>query len=103
MYFSGCASLKSKFFFIVLTVSILAGCATHYVNASYNEPYGFFYGFWHGFIFIFALIGKFISWCASFLGYEIFENLKLIGRPNSGWTFYYLGFVLGIFSSAGML
>ena len=79
-------------------IPILAGCATHYVNATLDEPFGFFYGFWHGLIFPFALVGKFISWVASFLGFEIFQDLKLIGRPNTGWSFYYVGFVLGIFT-----
>lgn len=103
MYLSKQISQKSKLFLIALTASILAGCATHYIDASYDEPFGFFFGIWHGFIFFFALLGKFISWCASFLGFEIFENLKLIGRPNTGWPFYYLGFALGILASAGML
>jgi hypothetical protein len=82
----------------VLLFSI-AGCANHYGAATVDEPYGFWSGFWHGMIFLFSMIGVAISWLGSLAGLEILESVTIIGRPNTGWT-YYLGFALGALTSS---
>lgn len=66
-------------------LAMLTGCANHYTPEAFAHPYGFFSGIWHGFIFEFSLIG-----------YLIFDNVYIIGEPNTGF-FYYIGFILGLF------
>lgn len=68
--------------------------ATQYAPQRIDHPYGFFFGFWHGYICVFALIGKLLSWLASLAGISILDDVTVIGRPNTGF-FYYFGFVLG--------
>ncbi|RAP36828.1 hypothetical protein DID80_04955 [Candidatus Marinamargulisbacteria bacterium SCGC AAA071-K20] len=76
---------------------LLHGCAQHYPS-NLNSVYGFFSGIWHGLVFPFALLGKISSWIATFFGFSIFPNLTLIGRPNSGFLFYYIGYGIGLLS-----
>ena len=76
-------------------MSLVTGCAQHYTPAAFVEEYGFFFGIWHGFIFPFALVANIVSWLLSLFGIELFSNIQIIGRPNTG-LFYYVGFVLGL-------
>jgi len=80
---------------------ILAGCASHHSSAEVSEPYGFFSGLWHGLIAPFSLLGLLLSWLASLLGFSLLAGLHVIGYPNTGWAFYYVGFVLGLVASFG--
>lgn len=73
---------------------MVAGCAHHYIPAE-SSPYGFFSGLWHGLIFIFSLIGCIISGVMQMLGINLFD-VEIIGRPNTGFFFYYPGFIIGL-------
>jgi hypothetical protein len=79
---------------------LLTGCATHYTDDAVSDPYGFFYGIWHGAIFLFALFANIISWILSIFGFSFLDSIEIIGRPNTGF-WYYFGFVLGLSASAG--
>ena len=86
---------------LVITLLILNGCATHYAPETYSDPYGFFSGIWHGLIFPFTLIANIISWCMGLLGVEFLAGIQIIGRPNTGFFFYYIGFFLGLSAYGG--
>jgi hypothetical protein len=75
---------------------ILAGCAHHYELDHSAEPYGFFSGIWHGFIFPYALLTNLVSWVLSFGGLQFLAGIEIIGRPNTGVFFYYIGFFFGL-------
>jgi hypothetical protein len=85
--------------FLVLATS-LAGCVAHYSPEHAGNPYGFFFGIWHGMIFPFSVIGKLISWIASFFGSSLLDSVTIFGQPNTGF-WYYVGFALGIGSLGG--
>jgi len=87
---------KSGYLGIVIVFLLLTGCAQHYTSATYSEPYGFFSGIWHGMIFPFALLTNLISWLLSLFGINVFTDIQIIGRPNTGIFFYYIGFILGL-------
>jgi len=72
----------------------LSGCAAHYTSESIQNPYGFFSGLWHGMIATLTITVNVISWILSFVGIEFFNDVQIIGRPNSGF-FYYVGFAFG--------
>ena len=80
---------------LFFSIFILSSFATHYVDATVNEPYGFFYGIWHGICAPFVLIGFILSWFLNFFDIIIFENIKFIGKPNTG-TSYIIGYVIGL-------
>ena len=80
----------SKILTILIFVIMLCSCANQYSVISINDPYGFFSGFWHGMIFPFSLIGT-----------VIFDDVYIIGKPNSGFT-YHFGFIFG-FLGIGVL
>jgi len=86
---------------LVIALLALSGCANHYTPEAYLDPYGFFSGIWHGFIFPFTLIANIISWCLSLIGVEFLANIEIIGRPNTGFFFYYIGFFLGLSAYSG--
>lgn len=75
---------------------LLSGCAQHYTGATYSDPYGFFSGILHGIVFPFALIANIISWVLSIFGISIFTDIQFVGRPNTGFLFYYIGYFLGL-------
>ncbi len=75
---------------------VLAGCARHYTAEAANDPYGFFSGIWHGLIFPYALLANLVSWLLSLVGVDFLSSVQIIGRPNTGFLFYYLGFFLGL-------
>ena len=79
----------------------LTGCAQHYTEATYSDPYGFFSGVLHGFVFPFALLANIISWLASLIEISILTDIELVGRPNTGFLFYYLGYFFGLSAWSG--
>ena len=81
---------------VIFTIFILSGCATHYIDATSADPYGFWYGIWHGFCLPFVLLGKVLSWILGIFDIIIFENLKFAGQPNTG-TSYFIGYIIGLF------
>ena len=83
--------------FCILIFSLL-GCASHHAGDS-NVVYGFFYGLWHGICFPFVLIGK-LFYFLGFFESNFFENIKFIGQPNTGIS-YFLGFIIGILILSG--
>jgi hypothetical protein len=85
----------------IVFVATLSGCAAHYTSATVADPYGFWSGVWHGFIAPLSIAGVILSWLASLFGIELLTDVAIIGRPNSGFDFYYVGFVLGFLSSSG--
>lgn len=76
----------------------VAGCARHYTADSVADPYGFFSGIWHGLVFPLALVINLVSWLLSLFGLSFLSSIELVGRPNTGFFFYYIGFFLGLFS-----
>ena len=74
---------------------VLAGCAAHYTPAAIAEPYGLSLGIWHGFVAPYALLTNLVSWLAGLCGFELFRSIEVVGRPNTGFS-YYCGFVLGL-------
>ena len=92
---------QRRYQFLVITLLVLSGCAQHYTPEAYSDPYGFFSGIWHGFIFLFALIANIASWCLSLLGVEFLADIQIIGRPNTGFFFYYIGFLVGLSAYSG--
>lgn len=75
---------------------LVSGCAHHYTDATVSVPYGFFSGIWHGVIFPFALLTNIISWILGLFGFDFLMAVEIIGRPNTGFFFYYVGFFLGL-------
>jgi hypothetical protein len=81
---------------VVLVVFIfLSGCAKHYSTSKGLDPYGFFSGVWHGMIFHIAACLCFFSWILSLFGAEVLDSVQIIGRPNTGFT-YYFGFAIAL-------
>ena len=76
----------------------VAGCARHYTADSIADPYGFFSGIWHGLVFPLALLTNLASWLLSLFGLSFLSSIELVGRPNTGFFFYYIGFILGLSS-----
>jgi hypothetical protein len=89
-----------RLLFVTGLLLALGGCARHYTPDSIADPYGFFSGVWHGMIFTFSLLANILSWIAGLFDFHILENVQIIGRPNSGF-FYYFGFVLGLLIFGG--
>jgi len=85
--------------FAALLLASLAGCANHYTPEAVADPYGFFSGLWHGCIFMFSVIGVFISWLAGLLALDVLSEVQIIGRPNTGF-WYYVGFAFGLLSAS---
>jgi hypothetical protein len=92
---------QRRYQLIIITLLLLSGCAKHYTPEAYSDPYGFFSGIWHGFIFPFSLIANIISWCLNLLSIQFLADIQIIGRPNTGFFFYYIGFLLGLSAYAG--
>jgi hypothetical protein len=88
-------------FYTVIGVVVLSGCAKHYMVATYSEPYGFLSGIWHGIVFPFSLVANLFSWFVSLVGISVFRDIQIIGRPNTGIFFYYIGFMLGLSAWGG--
>lgn len=73
----------SKFTGAILLALMLCSCANQYSVVSISDPYGFFSGIWHGMIFPFSLVGTII-----------FDDVFIIGKPNTGFS-YHFGFFMG--------
>lgn len=86
---------------LALLAASLTGCAQHYTGATYSDPYGFFSGLLHGFVFPFALLANLVSWLLSLVGFSVFSEVQLVGRPNTGLFFYYVGYVFGLSAWGG--
>ena len=80
---------------LFIATIILSGCATHYLDATNSEPYGFLFGIWHGFCAPFVLMGKILAWFLNYFDVVIFENIKFVGKPNTG-TWYFIGYFFGL-------
>jgi hypothetical protein len=85
---------------LIVMVLVISGCAHHYTESTYDDPYGFFSGVWHGVIFPLTLMVNFVSWLLSLIGVNFLHDIEIIGRPNTGFA-YYIGFVLGVISTGG--
>lgn len=86
---------------ILLTALLaLAGCAHHYSGSEASDPYGFLSGIWHGVVFPLSLMANVLSWLCSLVGVSFLDSIEIIGRPNTGF-FYYFGFVLGFMGTGG--
>jgi hypothetical protein len=90
-----------RYFCLAAMLLLLSGCAHHYTHQSYSDPYGFFSGIWHGIIFPYALVTNIVSWVLSLFGVSFLADVQIIGRPNTGFFFYYIGFFLGLSSYGG--
>ena len=86
---------------LIIIAPALTGCATHYTEASVSDPYGFFSGIIHGVIFPFVLVAKIIAWILGFVGIHILDGVQFVGRPNSGFFFYYVGYAIGLSAWVG--
>jgi len=42
-----------------------------------------------------------LSWLLSLVGIEFLSSIQIIGRPNTGFFFYYIGFILGLGANGG--
>jgi hypothetical protein len=85
----------------VALVVALSGCAAHYTPEAFSDPYGFFSGVWHGFVFPYALLANIASWLLSLIGVNFLASIEIVGRPNTGIFFYYIGFALGLSTYGG--
>jgi hypothetical protein len=78
--------MKNNLLLLFLLCLTLSSCAPE----GYTEhEYGFFSGIWHGLCFPFALIGKLFG-----------SDIGLYAENNTGF-FYWLGYILGLFSDLG--
>lgn len=98
--------VKRSLFYVLVcgATALVGGCAHHYSGAAMHpDPYGFFSGVWHGMILPYSVVVNLVSWALGFLGVDFLSDVQIIGRPNTGIFFYYLGFLLGlsVYSSAG--
>jgi hypothetical protein len=80
----------------IITLLFLTSCATHNAPETFADPYGFFSGLWHGAIAVLTITVNIISWALSLIGISFFQDVQIIGRPNTGF-FYYFGFLIGFF------
>jgi len=86
---------------LLSTAVLLAGCARHYTGATYSDSYGFFSGVWHGIVFPYALMANFLSWLLALIDIEFLSSIEIVGRPNTGSFFYYIGFIVGLGAYGG--
>ena len=78
----------------IFTFFFLVGCASHYSPETIADPYGFFSGLWHGAIAGLTITINVLSWLLSLISIHLFQDIQIIGRPNTG-LFYYFGFISG--------
>jgi hypothetical protein len=92
---------QNHYALVLIPLLLLSGCATHYAIETYSDPYGFFSGFWHGLIFPYSALASIASWFLALFGIDFLADVQIIGRPNTGFFFYYMGFFFGFSSYAG--
>src|SRR5689334_5941407 len=80
---------------------LLAGCASHYPPGASESPYGLFSGIWHGLVFPYSLMTNLVSWLLSLFGINLLQDIQIVGRPNTGFFFYYIGFMIGLSAYGG--
>jgi hypothetical protein len=91
--------IKIKLISVFIVLLFLTACASQYQDATFNDPYGFFSGLLHGVLCLLSLLCMVISWLASFsVDIDIFSDIVLIGKPNTGFS-YGLGYAAGIIIS----
>lgn len=88
------AHLNLRNLLLVSLAVSMAGCAAHYSASAIQDPYGFFSGVWHGAIATLTITVNIFSWFLSLFGVSFFNDIQIIGRPNTG-VFYYIGFAIG--------
>lgn len=86
---------------LLLCAVVVTGCAAHYTPEAVRDPYGFWSGIWHGFVAPWAILANLISWALGLLGISFMDSIQIIGRPNTGWGWYYVGFLIGLCSYGG--
>ncbi len=94
-------SRKLKYVFAVAVIAALSGCARHFSGDAVADPYGLFSGIWHGMIFPITFLVNLVSWLLSLFGASFLSDIQIIGRPNTGLFFYYIGFAVGLSASVG--
>ena len=80
---------------------VLSGCARHYLGDAIADPNGLCGDIWHGMIFPITLFVNLVHWLVSMYGVSFLSDIQIIGSPNTGLFFYYIGFVLGLSLSIG--
>lgn len=85
-----------RWLLLLFMVALVAGCARHYTSEVVADPYGLFSGMWHGFISPYSVFINLVSWLLSIFGISFLSGVEIIGRPNTGFFFYYIGFILGL-------
>ena len=80
---------------------LLVGCATHYAPERMADPYGFFSGLLHGLLAPWTILINVISWVLSLVGVSFLSDVQIVGRPNTGFLFYYVGFFIGLSGNLG--
>ena len=83
-----------KLFILIISIVGIVGCAQHYTGTTFDNPYGFFSGIWHGILLPISITINIISWILSIFGIEFFQDIEIMGKPNTGLT-YYIGFFIG--------
>jgi hypothetical protein len=80
---------------------LLTSCATHNSPEHFANPYGFFSGLIHGLLAPWTILINIISWVLSLIGVSFLEDVQIVGRPNTGFLFYYVGFFIGFSGNLG--
>lgn len=88
-------------FLMLMTAMALVGCAAHYTPAAIQDPYGFWSGIWHGILCPWAILANLASWTLDLVEIHILDSIQIVGRPNTGVFWYYVGFALGLGSYFG--
>jgi hypothetical protein len=89
-------SRVQKLLVLLSLAALVTGCARHYSQEASTDPYGFFSGIWHGLLFPYSLLVNILSWLLSIFGINFLASVEIVGRPNTGFFFYYIGFILGL-------
>lgn len=90
-----------KMYPLFILVFLLSGCAQHYSPEVFNDPYGFWSGIWHGAIVGYSIAVNILSWVLQLIGVDFLKDIQIIGRPNTGLS-YYLGFFIGMLWMGGI-
>lgn len=86
---------------LLVCAAVVTGCAAHYTPEAVRDPYGFWSGIWHGFVAPWAILANCISWTLGLFSISFMDSIQIIGRPNTGWGWYYIGFLIGLTAYGG--